>query len=522
MRGMEATTFTSQGLGIVESTALGYDQKIRALAGLAVSALPYPALSPACAAALEDRVICDMFEGNRPVSPRYVLPDYRKALHNGLAYLELDPPQDLDEALMFLTVLYGHVPSVTTYPVYVGNLDSLLEPYVPEDMSDDELDAKLRRFWIMMDRLCPDGFTHANVGPHDGRVIRSIWRVERALRQTVPNLTLCVDPDVTPDDLLLDAVETTFVTAKPHYVNHPMMVEDHGGPDYGVVSCYNALNVGGGSHTLVRVNLQKSAERHQGDLESFLSDALPHWVELTCELGEARIRSLVEDSGFFKSHFLVTEGLVSLDRFGAMFGIFGLAECVNTFMERAGRAEARYGLDDAANLASYRITERIAELVAARPVAYCEGFHGRMYLHSQSGIDLDLDATAGTRIPVGEEPGVREHIAAVAPHHRLFPSGISDIFAIEETVTRNPQAMVDIIKGALGYGMRDFTWNLDNNEFIRITGYLVRKSDIASYEDHGGARHSSDLLAGTAERNHSVLTRRVKVVEANPLVIAPA
>ena len=84
-------TFANQGLGIVESTALGYDQKIRALAALAVSALPYPALSPACAAALEDRVICDMFEGNRPLSPRYVLPDYRKALQNGLAWGGLRP-----------------------------------------------------------------------------------------------------------------------------------------------------------------------------------------------------------------------------------------------------------------------------------------------------------------------------------------------------------------------------------------------------------------------------------------------
>ena len=28
--------------------------------------------------------------------------------------------------------------------------------------------------------------------------------------------------------------------------------------------------------------------------------------------------------------------------------------------------------------------------------------------------------------------------------------------------------------------MRDFTFNLDSNEFVRITGYLVRKSDLAA------------------------------------------
>ena len=125
---------------IVTSGAIGYDQKVRRLAGLAASALPYPALSPACQEALDKRVICDMFEGNRPYAPRYVLPDYAKALQQGVRHLELDPPQDLDDALSFLTILYGHVPSVTTYPVYLGDLDALLEPFVPADLPDAELD----------------------------------------------------------------------------------------------------------------------------------------------------------------------------------------------------------------------------------------------------------------------------------------------------------------------------------------------------------------------------------------------
>ena len=128
---------------------------------------------------------------------------------------------------------------------------------------------------------------------------------------------------------------------------------------------------------------------------------------------------------------------------------------------------------------------------------------------SQSGIDLDLETTAGTRIPIGDEPGMLEHIEVCAPIHQLFPAGISDIFQVEETVTENPRAMVDVIRGALSVGMRDFTFNLDSNEFIRITGYLVRKSDLIDVETHG-ARHSSDYLAATAEINHTVTTRAIK------------
>ncbi len=511
-------SFRTEADQLVTSAALGYDQKIRRLAGLAVSALPYPDLSPLCAEALQARVICDMYEGNAPFTPRYVLPDYAKALRNGVRHLELEPPTNLDDALSFLTILYSQVPSVTTYPVYLGDLDALLEPFVPAELTDDELDAKLRRFWIQLDRMLPDAFVHANVGPGDSRVVRSIWRVERSLRQVVPNLTLKVTAE-TPDDLIEDAVRTVFVTGKPHFVNHPMMVADHG-TDYAVVSCYNSLKTRGGAHSLVRLNLKEAVGRHVGGIDTFCDEALPHWVELTAELGEARIRSLVEHARFFETNFLATEGLIDLDRFSLMFGIFGLAECVNELMVREGLTDARYGHDERANAAAYRLTRRVAELVAARPLPYCGGGNGFAYLHSQSGIDLDLGTTAGTRIPIGDEPGLREHIAACAPHHALFAAGISDIFHVEETVKANPQAMVDVIRGAFSVGMRDFTFNLDSNEFIRITGYLVRKSDLVGIEEHG-SRHSSDYLAATAEINHTVTTRAVKRIIAAELSAAP-
>jgi YjjI family glycine radical enzyme len=323
----------------------------------------------------------------------------------------------------------------------------------------------------------------------------------------VPNITLKVDPSITPDDLLVDAVQTVFETAKPHFVNHPMMVGDHG-ERYAAVSCYNSLKIGGGAHTLVRLNLKEAVLRHAGGVDSFLTDTLPHFVELTAELAEARVRSLVEQQRFFDTHWLAQEGLVSLDRFSAMFGIFGLAEAVNLLVAYEG-GSGRYGHDAQADAVSYRLTARVAELVAARPMPYCEGGSGRCYLHSQSGIDLDTDVTAGTRIPVGEEPSMLEHISTCAPHHHLFASGISDVFHVDDTAVRNPEAVVDIIRGAFATGMRDFTFNLDSNEFIRITGYLVRKSDLVDI-DTQGARHSSDYLAAGSEAAYHLTQRAVK------------
>ncbi len=505
---MEMTELQTLVTSVVRDGGLGYDQKVRRLAALATDALPYPGLSEACTEALEKRIICDLYEGHAPFTPRYVLPDYQQALRVGLGHLELEPPADLDEAIAFLQIMYAHVPSVTTYPVYLGDLDVLLEPFVDDSLSDADLDRTLRRFWIGIDRMQPDAFVHLDLGPHDSRITRSILRVERSLRQAVPNITLKVDPAITPDDLLLDAVQTVFQTGKPHFVNHPMMVADHG-ERYASVSCYNSLKIGGGAHTLVRLDLSAVAHQHQGDL-SFFDHTLRHYVELTCELAEARVRSLVEQQRFFDTHWLATEGLVDIERFTAMFGIFGLAECVNHLMECAGEPDARYGHDADADGLAMRIVELIDEMVSEHPMPYCGGWHDRCALHSQGGIDTDHGVTAGTRIPVGDEPDLLEHLRTCAPHHHHFPAGISDIFHVDETAVRNPEAMVDVITGAFRSGMRDFTFNLADNEFVRITGYLVRKSDLAHIAEGDAVRHGSDHFAAGAEEAFHLTERAVK------------
>jgi hypothetical protein len=140
---------------------------------------------------------------------------------------------------------------------------------------------------------------------------------------------------------------------------------------------------------------------------------------------------------------------------------------------------------------------------------YCEGNGGRAFLHSQSGIDLDLGVTAGTRIPIGTEPPLIEHLRTVSRHHHLFAAGISDILSFDETAVKNPQAIVDIIRGAFANGMREFTFNLDSNDFIRITGYLVRKSDLAKMPS---ARHGSTYLGAGSVADSHVDKRNVKRV----------
>ena len=80
----------------VDDPSLTYRQRVQLLATLAENALDPPPLSAEATRALDKRVICDMYEGNAPYRPRYVLPDYPKALRHGSTFLELAAPSDID------------------------------------------------------------------------------------------------------------------------------------------------------------------------------------------------------------------------------------------------------------------------------------------------------------------------------------------------------------------------------------------------------------------------------------------
>lgn len=506
---MNISKIKEEVLRIINNPHLTYQQRKHNLALFAESLVDYPSLSEEARKALDERIVCDIFEGNAPYRPRYTLPDYAKALRQGSEFLELKPPKNLTEALNFLTILYSHVSSITGFPVYIGDIDTLLASFV-RGVSDQELYQQLKLFWQRVDRMLPDGFVHANLGPKDTRIARMIFQIERELKQVVPNLTLKYDPDLTSDELLLEAIKTVFVVGKPHFANHQMMVNDLG-INYGVVSCYNSLKIGGGSHTLVRLNLRKTVEKNYGEIQTYLKEILPNFVELTLQVMEARIRYLVEEAKFFEHDFLVKEGLLHLESFSAMFGIFGLAEAVNLLMESAGKKD-RYGHSEIANQLSYQITKIIADILTKRSLPYCQGNNGYAFFHAQSGIDLDVNTTAGARVPIDDEPDLFHHLKTVAPHHVKFPAGISDIFHFESTVMNNPQAIADIIKGALKEGMRDFTFNLADGEFVRITGYLARRSDLEKTTNKKSSRYSSTVLAAGAVANQKILQRKRRVI----------
>lgn len=504
-------TTRNEILDIITSPTLTHEQKLTNLAGKADSLLEVldlpEGLEELLAPVEGKQCICDLFEGHAPMRPRYIAPDYEKFLKEGSAFLQLGPAKDFFEALNNLLIMYKHVPSITNYPVYVGALDKLLEPYMDE--VDEETAKKfIKMFLVHVDRTVLDSFSHANLGPEETKAGRIILECERELEQAVPNITFKYDPDITPDEYAKFAILTALQSAKPSFANHKMYTSEFD-KEYVIASCYNGLYYGGGSYTLCRLILGNIAKRAD-NIKQFKEEVLPYVLDIQARYMDERVRFIVEDSNFFENHFLAKEGFIHRDRFTAMFGMVGLADAVNILMEKEGK-HLRYGKDAEADQLGVEIMEIIKAFNDAHEAPYCEATGNRYLLHAQVGIAQDVDIAPGTRIPIGEEPEeLIDHLKHCGLFHKYFTSGTGDIFPVEVTATKNPDFILDIIKGSFQMDLRYLSFHDKNSDVIRVTGYLAKRSEVEKYRRNERVLQNTTHLATGAAANGHILERKVR------------
>jgi YjjI family glycine radical enzyme len=490
-------------LEIIKNGKLTYEQKVLTLARAAENSIDVLDIKKETQKLRDEGIICDLFEGHAPYRPRYIVPNYEKFMKNGSEFLGLTPPKDIWEATNSLLILYRHVPSITSFPVYIGNIDYLLEPFVKDE---EQAFHAIKLFLTHIDRTITDSFCHANIGPEDTKAGRLILRAERELQNAIPNLTLKYSTG-TPDDFAIDAINTALITAKPSFANHEMFSKEFDG-NYAIASCYNGLTIGGGSYTLSRLNLAGLSKKTQ-NIEEFINVILPDAIEKMAGYMQERIRFIIEESGFFETSFLVKEELISKDNFTGMFGMFGLAECVNHFID-AFSQENRFGHSKAANELGYRIIEKMETQVNKYHDPNCVITKGKYLLHAQVGIDTDMEISPGCRIPIGDEPELLQHIVQSAKFHKFFPSGIGDVFNFDSTVKANPQYVLDIIKGAFKQQMRYFSAYSTDCDVIRITGYLVKRSEMEKLQKGQQVLQDTVALGLGAATNQKVLNRKIR------------
>ena len=493
-------------LYIVKDETLTYHQQMLALARLAEKQNHTLKYSDELIQAKKEGIICDLNEGNLPCRPRYIIPDYQLLMEKGCQFLDLLPPTDLWEACNHLLIMYRHVPSVTSFPVYLGELDNLLEPFVLK-ISRDEAKKCIRLFLNNIDKTLTDSFVHADIGPKDTVTGRIILECTQEMQLAIPNITLKYDPQITSDEFAQVCAKCMLKTAKPSFANHQMFLNEWGN-DYAIASCYNGLFNAGGGFTLSRLKLYEMSLK-ASSIDEFMNVTLPTYCDLMWNMMETRIRFIVEESAFFKSNFLVNEGFVKLDNFTGMFGMVGLAECVNHLL-KIDDPKKGFGNNQKANELGVRIIQEMEKIVASKKSKYCAATNHEYRLHAQVGIETDCrENSPGCRIPIGCEPEMFEHIAHAALFHKYFPTGIGDIFKFEETWLNTPMALVDIIKGALNSGMRYFSGYLENNDVVRVTGYLVKKSELAKLDSKKQSLNNVSIFGQGARDLSKALDRRI-------------
>ena len=141
------------------------------------------------------------------------------------------------------------------------------------------------------------------------------------------------------------------------------------------------------------------------------------------------------------------------------------------------------------------------------------GGSGDLRVTLKDGDTLTLTGlTPGVRIPYGTEPDPITHVRALAPHHHFYPSGISEILTLDETVKANPQAITDLCKGAFAMGFREFTANVASNDLVRVTGYMIRLSDVEKFNAKLGSRTNTTALGAEAAEATAILDRKPRVM----------
>ena len=193
-----------------------------------------------------------------------------------------------------------------------------------------------------------------------------------------------------------------------------------------------------------------------------------------------------------------------------MFGVTGMAEGVNTLLKDKGLI---YGKDEEANDLATTILDIIQSFIDETEAHYSPLSNNRFVLHAQVGLDSDIGVTSGVRIPVGDEPeNFIDHLNHSAKYHKYFPSGVGDIFPIATNVEQNTAALADVVKGAFSQGVHYMSFYAADSDLVRITGYLVKRSEMEKWENKQAVLQNTTQLGAPNYKDNRLAERKVRMV----------
>ena len=125
----------------------------------------------------------------------------------------------------------------------------------------------------------------------------------------------------------------------------------------------------------------------------------------------------------------------------------------------------------------------------------------------------DKNNTPAHRVKVGQEPALLDQLKQSAPFHKYFPSGTGDLYAFDQTYEDHLDALLDIIDGAFSLGYRDITTYEKNTDLIRVTGYLVKKSEVEKARRGEAVLQDTTWFGSGTDENAQVFDRTLRTME---------
>ena len=105
---------------------------------------------------------------------------------------------------------------------------------------------------------------------------------------------------------------------------------------------------------------------------------------------------------------------------------------------------------------------------------------------------------------------LKETVSVPIHLHTHNTSGTGDIFPIDMTVHRNPEYVLDIIKGSFKMDLRYLSFYSSDSDVIRVTGYLVKRSELEKLAGGEAVLQDTTALGLGAARNGHILERKVR------------
>ena len=203
---MASFDMTNDILYTIKNPKVTFNQRLKDMAKIAENSIELVEYTEKSKEYFANGAMMDMFEGKTPYRTRYCVPDYEKFLKQGSEFLMLEPPKDIWDAVGNLLCLYHNIPADGGLPVYIGNLGTLLDPFVTDEA---EAEKAIRFLLVHVDRNDFQRFLSCKPGPEDTKAGRIVLKLTKEMQRPCPNMTLLYRDD-TPDSFMLAALDTAM------------------------------------------------------------------------------------------------------------------------------------------------------------------------------------------------------------------------------------------------------------------------------------------------------------------------